>query len=66
MMSTGPGAPLPHGFVVPPHDIVNDDAADPESTTEEADKDEASAEALGYADPEDTPTGDHGGEDQPG
>ena len=51
MMSTGPGAPLPHGFVVPPHDIVNDDAADPESTTEEADKDEASAEALGYADP---------------
>lgn len=69
MMSTGPGAPLPHGFVFPPHDVVNDNAADPDRTSEEGDKEEASAAALGYADPEDAPTGDgsdHDREDQQG
>lgn len=64
MMSTGPGAPLPHGFVFPPQDVVNDNAADPDRTSEEVDKEEASAAALGYADPEDAPTGDRSDPDR--
>lgn len=66
MMTTGPGSPLPHGFVVPPNDVVNDDAENPNSPAEEIDEETARAEALGYADPEDAPVSDHGHEGRRG
>lgn len=54
-MTTQPGSPLPHGFVVPPNDVVDDDSAVSAQSPDEQDDDAARAEALGLADPEDAP-----------
>ncbi|WP_422116087.1 hypothetical protein [Brachybacterium sp. UNK5269] len=55
MMTTQSGSPLPHGFVVPPNDVVDDEAATSAATPDEQDDEAARAEALGLADPEDAP-----------
>ncbi len=54
-MTTQSGSPLPHGFVVPPNDVVDDEAATSAATPDEQDEEAARAESLGLADPEDAP-----------
>lgn len=54
-MTSQSGSPLPHGFVVPPNDVVDDDSAVSAQSPDEQDDDAARAEALGLADPEDAP-----------